>query len=132
MDSENEMLLTFQVSQLVSKYNMSWDDGQFEGVAECFTDDGVFVDASGAAHEGRDAIRAFGEKSRELFGAMRHVTSNHVVAPNGSGWTHRCYMTFVSGIGQGDKSVTTARYDDEFVVTPDGPRFTIRRVFLDA
>ena len=132
LSANEDMLMTFQVSKLVTKYNMSWDEGRFGDVGSCFTDDGVFVDATGTAHEGCAAIETFGEKSRELFGAMRHITANHVVAERPSGWSHRCYITFVSGIGRHDKTVATGYYDDEFVVTSDGPRFTIRRVYLDA
>jgi hypothetical protein len=128
----SEMIVSFQVAQLVTKYNMSWDEGRFADVSSCFTEGGVFVDASGEAHEGRAAIETFGKKSRELFGSMRHVTANHLVCESANGWTHRCYMVFVSGLGQPDSSTVTGRYDDEFILGPDGPLFTLRRVYLDS
>lgn len=128
----NEMYVNFQIAKLVTKYNMSWDESRFTDVGSCFTEDGVFVDGSGARHEGRAAIEAFGEKSRELFGSMRHVTANHVVSEGANGWTHRCYMVFVSGLGQPDKAMVSGYYNDEFILGPNGPLFTIRHVHLDS
>ena len=128
---EYEMLLSFQVARLVTNYNTSWDDGRFSEVGSCFIEDGVFVDPRGRAHEGRAAIEAFGEKSRERFGPTRHITANHDVSESASGWTHRCCVVFISGLGRPDKTMTTGRYDDEFVLGPDGPLFTVRRISLD-
>ena len=82
------------IRQLVARYNGAFDELDVEGWADCFTNDGVFVDDMSTAHE--------------------------------------CYITFVSDIGRHDKAVATGYYDDEFVVTADGPRFTFRRVYLDA
>ena len=129
---QTEMFINFQVARLVTKYNMSWDEGRFSDVASCFTEDGVFVDATGDAHRGRAAIEAFGTRSRELFGGMRHVTANHVVSEGESGWRHQCYIIFVSGLGLASKEIVSGHYDDEFIIGPDGPLFIIRRVFLDS
>ena len=129
---QTEMLINFQVARLVTKYNMSWDNGRFADVASCFTEDGVFVDATGYENRGRAAIEAFGVKSLDLFGRMRHVTSNHVVSEEESGWRHQCYMIFFSGLGLPSREIVSARYDDEFIIGPDGPLFTIRRVLLDS
>lgn len=128
---QNEMFINFQVVQLVTKYNMSWDNGRFADVASCFTEDGVFVDATGYENRGRAAIEAFGVKSLDLFGRMRHVTSNHVVNEGESGWRHQCYMIFFSGLGLPSREIVSAHYDDEFIIGRDGPLFTIRRVILD-
>jgi 3-phenylpropionate/cinnamic acid dioxygenase small subunit len=134
MTRESELMnLHFQVTQLVNKYNMSWDDGKFEKVSECFTKDGVFVAANGTRCEGREAIVAFGKKSLELFGSMRHLTSNHVIEKmSNDSWRHQCYMLFTMGVGTPEMSSVTAHYDDEFIVTSSGPLFTKRVVVLDA
>lgn len=131
MDLSREMTMTFAAAQLVTKYNRDWDEGRAEGVSACFTPEGVFVDALGNAHEGHAGIGAFVRQSRELFGSMRHLTANHVVEEVSDGWTHHCYVTFVSGIGRPDKALATGYYNDEFVLTDAGPRFRIRRVYLD-
>jgi hypothetical protein len=134
MTTESELInLHFHVTQLVSKYNMSWDNGKFSEVADCFTEDGVFVAANGTRCEGRDAIVAFGKQSLELFGSMRHLTSNHVIENiSNNSWRHRCYMLFAMGVGTPEMSSVTAHYDDEFIVTSSGPLFTKRVVVLDA
>ena len=130
MTDHDIITIQFHVAQLVTKYNVAWDEGRFVDVAACFTEDGTFLDGMGNLHAGREAITEFGEQSKSIFGSMRHLTTNHFVSPNGSGWIHRCYLYFVSGIGA-EKSFTTGRYDDEFVVTDGGPLFTARRVYLD-
>lgn len=124
------MTIHFQVAELVTKYNVAWDEGRFEDVSSCFTENGSFLDGMGNLHEGRTAIAEFGARSTSIFGAMRHLTTNHSVTPNGFSWIHRCCLYFVSGI-DGDKSSTTGRYDDEFILTDGGPLFTARRVYLD-
>lgn len=123
--------LTFAVEQLVAQYNFAWDQGRFADVAACFTSDGVFVDATGTAHEGREAIEAFGRKSVDIFGPMRHLTTNHVIYEGTPHWQHRCYILFVWGIGRDDKTSATGHYEDEFVLSDDGPLFTRRHVMLD-
>jgi hypothetical protein len=132
VSDDTGMAINFQVGQLVTTYNNSWDEGRAADVSACFTPDGIFVDATGTAHQGRVAIEAFVEKSRTLFGSMRHLTTNHVVFEGPAGWVHRCYILFVWGIGLPEKTSATGHYDDEFVLEPDGPLFTIRRVYLDS
>lgn len=122
--------LHFQIEQLVTTYNVAWDEGRFDDVVSCFTEDGTFLDGMGNAHTGRSAIKEFAERSASIFGNMRHLTTNHYIESNGEHWIHRCYLHFVSGIGE-NKSSTTGRYDDEFVVNENGPLFTWRRVYLD-
>lgn len=132
MTSENEQNLTQEVTQLVTKYNFSWDSERFDEVASCFTPDGVFVDATGTPHEGRLAIEEFGRQSTAIFGSMRHITTNHAISQEEIGWVHRCYILFAWGIGRPDKTSATGRYRDTFVLTDEGPLFTRRHVILDA
>lgn len=124
--------LELQLTRLVTKYNFAWDDGRFDEVAMCFTPDGVFIDATGVAHEGRAAIEDFGRQSTSIFGSMRHLTMNHAIYPDGATWIHRCYILFAWGLGTADKTSTTGRYEDSFIVTDDGPLFTRRQAILDA
>lgn len=130
MTNHDIMTVQFNVAHLVTTYNVAWDEGRFDDVAACFTEEGTFLDGMGDLHRGRAAIAEFGERSMSIFGAMRHLTTNHVVAPNGPTWIHRCYLYFVSGIGN-EKAAATGHYDDEFVLTDSGPLFTARRVYLD-
>jgi hypothetical protein len=131
MSDFNSSDLEVQMSQLVTKYNFAWDEGRFDDVASCFTPEGVFVDATGSSHEGREAIVDFGRLSTSIFGSMRHLTMNHAISSDGSKWIHRCYILFVWGLDTPEKTSTTGRYEDEFVVTDEGPLFTKRHVILD-
>lgn len=124
--------LHWQVSSLVTKYNFAWDEGRFDEVASCFTPDGVFVDATGVAHTGRAAIAEFGRHSTSIFGAMRHLTMNHFILRDGATWTHRCYILFAWGLDSAEKTSTTGRYEDTFVVRDGSPLFTKRQAILDA
>jgi uncharacterized protein (TIGR02246 family) len=119
------------VQELVATYNLAWDGEDVDGVVACFVPDGVFVDAAGGEHAGRDAIREFVVGSYRQFGRMRHITSSHLVDRIGTGGArHRCYVVFVSH-PEGERVLDTGEYEDTVVRTESGWRFARRVVRFD-
>jgi uncharacterized protein (TIGR02246 family) len=130
-DTMDETTARLAIHELVATYDMAWDGESAEGVIGTFVPSGVFVDAAGTPHEGHEAIRAFVEASPGQFGAMRHITSTHLVEFTGAAAArHRCYVVFVSHPG-GERILDTGGYDDEVVLTEDGWRFARRVVAFD-
>ncbi|WP_028651291.1 nuclear transport factor 2 family protein [Nocardioides halotolerans] len=119
------------IHELVATYDMAWDTGDADGVVATFVADGVFVDAAGGAHVGRGALHDFVAASPGQFGAMRHITSTHLVEFTGeTAARHRCYVVFVSH-PHGERTLDTGGYDDEVVLTDRGWRFARRTVSFD-
>ena len=127
----DETAARLAIHELVATYGMAWDSEDADGVVRTFLPDGVFVDAAGTAHEGQAAIREFAVGSREQFGAMRHITSTHLVEFRGDRTArHGCYVVFVSH-PEGDRVLDTGGYEDEVVLTDEGWRFARRHVSFD-
>lgn len=129
----DEVKDTLAIQKLVALYNVAWDTNQAADVAECFTEAGIFQDVTGTEHEGRSAIMAFVRQSQQTFGAMRHLTSSHLVgftSPDEA--RHTCYMLFVSHPSQGERRLDVGSYADAVARTPDGWRFTRREIRFDA
>ena len=119
------------IQELVAEYDWAWDHGDWDGVVACFTDDGVFVDATGSEHRGLEAIRAFAAASPGSFGVMRHITSAHRVHELGADTArHRCYMVFLSH-PDGTRTLDTGEYEDELVRVDGRWRFARREVRFD-
>jgi uncharacterized protein (TIGR02246 family) len=127
----NEVEAKIAIQELVARYGMAWDSMDVDGVLDCFTEDGVFVDAAGGEHRGRDAIAAFVRGSEEQFGAMRHIASTHLVGFGAGGVAeHRCYVVFVSHPG-GERVLDTGEYEDSVVLEGNTWRFARRVVRFD-
>jgi uncharacterized protein (TIGR02246 family) len=123
----NDLAHKLAIQELVARYNMAWDAEDPGGVSACFTPTGVFVDAAGGEHAGREAIEAFARASTEQFGRMRHITSTHLVDFRGdSAALHRCYVVFVSH-PHGERVLDTGAYEDQ-VEFSDGNWLFARRV----
>jgi uncharacterized protein (TIGR02246 family) len=119
------------IHELVATYDMAWDTGDADGVVATFLADGVFVDAAGGAHEGREALHDFVTASPGQFGAMRHITSTHLVDfTSQTEARHRCYVVFVSH-PNGERRLDTGGYEDHVVLTDEGWRFARRTVSFD-
>lgn len=128
VDEKNARLA---IHELVARYNMAWDSDDADGVVECFTSDGVFVDATGLEHRGPEAIRAFAAGTRADFGRMRHITSTHLVtALSATEATHRCYVVLASHLGE-DRQLDTGEYEDTLRRVGDEWRFVRRVVRFD-
>jgi ketosteroid isomerase-like protein len=86
----------FEVHNLFVKYTTSLDRCDPEGVVTCFASDGVVDSPLMGIFKGREAIRAFAERtvkaSRGRDGQFRHVVSNLVVEAEGDHANATCYL----------------------------------------
>jgi SnoaL-like domain len=67
----------------------------------------------------------------QRFDATHHLTGNHVAAVHDDHAEHTCYYQAQHvrlGLPDGEKFLGAGRYDDRLRRTPDGWRFTHRRI----
>jgi ketosteroid isomerase-like protein len=109
-----------EICQVIALIGHLVDHQQWDRLDEVFTEDGTFVLASGAVHEGLDAVRAM---MLEFTHPLAHYTTNIVVdvAPDGASAMaiSKCINPHRAG------HLVIADYADELVRTDAGWR--IRR-----
>lgn len=91
-----------EIIELVARYNWALDITRDpEAVADCFTDDGVFVSGNGTGGRARAGlVEYFGGGGERLRpgGApiLRHWTTNHLVEGDGDEATHSAYILLIA------------------------------------
>jgi len=119
------------VRRLLADYCLRLDDGDHEGVAELFADDGEF-EVMGATHTGRRAIADMYKQFDEM-GAPRgkHVTLNSSIEVRGDEATVLSDFVFLAFDPDGStwRVFAAGRYED-LMVRQDRWRFRRRRDML--
>jgi 3-phenylpropionate/cinnamic acid dioxygenase small subunit len=113
-------------------YATTLDARDWEALGALFTDDACWeYSGSGERIRGPVAIVARISASLERLDATHHLNGNHVAAVQGDQAEHTCYYQaqhIRHGLPEGEKFVGGGRYDDRLIRTPDGWRFTYRRI----
>ncbi len=124
-----------QIRELTARYNRCFDDGDAEGFAATFTEDGVMEVAGGFAVEGRAALAGM---CRSVPYGIVHVTVDATVEVDGDRATQDVTVMILNrpkpDAGPGERTTKldrSGRYHDELARTPDGWRFTRRTATLD-
>lgn len=116
----------------VVAYATALDTKYWEMLRALFTADACWeYSGSGERLLGSDAIVARISTSLGRFDATHHLNGNHVAAVHGDEAEHTCYYQAQHvrlGLPDGEKFLAGGRYDDRLRRTPDGWRFTHRRV----
>jgi ketosteroid isomerase-like protein len=116
----------------VIAYATALDTRDWQTLGGLFAEDACWeYSGSGDQLFGRDAIVARISTSLERFDATHHLNGNHVVAVHGDEAEHTCYYQAQHvrlGLPDGEKFLGGGRYDDRLRRTPDGWRFTHRRI----
>lgn len=136
MDPELRWLVDrAQIRELTARYNRCFDDGDAEGFAGCFTDDGAMEVSGGFVVEGRQGLEKMCQ--RVPYGIV-HVTVDAVVAVDGDRATQDVTVMVLNRPkpdAAPDERTTrldrSGRYHDELVRTPEGWRFARRTATLD-
>ena len=72
--------MSSDIKALVERHFKVWSTGDLEGALGCFTDDGIFEDLGvQESHQGKDAIRAFGEAVLNAFPDFQWLPKNMIV-----------------------------------------------------
>ena len=115
------------IEQLVARYNMAIDDGDGDGYAATFDDDGELV-LPDSTIAGRDALVAFGGGAKDRAVRIRHWVNSQIVTVDGDRATARSNLMVLRVGGEGPAVLLTGRYADELRRTGSTWRFS-RRVY---
>ncbi len=137
MDADVQWLLDrAQIRELTARYNRCFDDGDPDGFAATFTEDGVMAVENTFSTTGRAALA---EMVRHTPYGVKHVTVDATVEVDGDRAVQDVTLLVLSRPGpdtapdaRRSKLTNTGRYHDELVRTADGWRFARRTAVLDA
>lgn len=136
MDPELRWLMDrTEIRELTARYNRCFDDGNAEGFADCFTEDGAMEVAGGFVVEGRQGLE---KMCRSVPFGIVHVTVDAIVEIDGDRASQDVTVMVLNRPkpDAGPEERTTrldrsGRYRDELVRTPQGWRFARRTATLD-
>ncbi len=124
-----------RIRELTARYNRSFDDGDAEGFAATFTEDGVMEVGGRVMAQGRDGLVAL---CRSVPYGIVHVTVDATVEVDGDRAVQDVTIVTLKRPGPDagpDERRThldrSGRYHDELVRTDGGWRFARRCVTLD-
>jgi uncharacterized protein (TIGR02246 family) len=120
-----------RIRELTARYNRCFDGGDPEEYAATFTEDGVMEVAGGPSTRGRHDLA---EMCRRVPRGIMHVTVDATVEVDGdSAKQHVALVVIARAARREDKPtlMSTGRYEDDLVRTPDGWRFARRFCTLD-
>jgi uncharacterized protein (TIGR02246 family) len=95
-----------EILELFSRYAFAMDEVDPEGVANCFTQDGLWVSHFHGTYRGRDIIKQLNERRKEKVAAnpdahKRHYILNPIIIFEGDRARFRAYM--LGTLMQGNK-----------------------------
>jgi uncharacterized protein (TIGR02246 family) len=135
MDGDMGWLLDqARIRELTARYNRCFDDGDPDGFAATFTEDGVMEVTGTFSVSGRAGLA---DMVRHTPYGVVHVTVDATVEVDGDRAVQDVTLLVLSRPGpdaaQGSKSTltNTGRYRDDLVRTPAGWRFSRRTATLD-
>jgi len=124
-----------RIRELTARYNRCFDDGDPEGFAATFTEDGEMAVTGGPTTSGRAALA---EMVRRTPYGIVHVTVDATVEVDGDRAVQDVTLLVISRPGpdaapdrRTSRLRNTGRYHDELVRTPEGWRFARRTATLD-
>jgi uncharacterized protein (TIGR02246 family) len=124
-----------RIRELTARYNRCFDDGDPEGFAATFTEDGVMEVVGGPTTTGRAQLA---EMVRGTPYGIVHVTVDAIVEVDGDRAVQDVTLLVVARPPEGlprperrSRLQRTGRYRDELVRTAEGWRFVRRTATLD-
>lgn len=120
-----------EIRQLVARYAYAVDTGADNGdvYASLFAPDGAFLDRTGRATTGREALAALARRNTRGRQSAFHFIMNHVIEPTAEGARGKEYLVQLR-MGEGERPNDIfggGHYEDLYVRTPDGWRFKQRQ-----
>lgn len=124
MDAVARLVAVQEISDLIGRYCMLFDDEDWEGLADLWTADAAFV-VEDQAFEGRDVLMAFLSTCLPRGYRTKHMIARPLVELAADGVTARA-RTDVVWIAANFENTILGRYEDEVVRADDGWRFRRR------
>jgi 3-phenylpropionate/cinnamic acid dioxygenase small subunit len=124
-DAIAKLLIEAGIARTLARYCHTIDDGEFEALGECFTDDAE-LEAFGRTRNGRQAAVGLLAKAMPPESRGKHLITNTLVSETAEG--KASVVSDFAFVGK-DSSIMTGRYVDEFVATDGAWRIAKRTIF---
>ena len=122
----------FELLDTYARYGHSYDDGDFEQWAACFTVDGVLWTSRGLEVRGRQGLQEFARsRTAGIRTPERHLSWHHLFTPTDGGVQGRCSAGIVRTTTEGVGFVFVATYRDRLVFDDGLWRLALREVHFD-
>jgi ketosteroid isomerase-like protein len=120
------------IRELMARYCFHFDNGEFDAWLDLFTPDGAFDLGTMGRFGGRESLQKFLKTLPLINGVpmMKHCLMNSIVSVSGDRATAQSYVVVVRG-GEHLAVSVAGRYNDQLAKTPNGWRFTERKVYFD-
>jgi hypothetical protein len=120
-----------EIRQLVARYGYAVDTGADNGnmYADLFAPDGAFLDRTGKATTGRDALAAVARRFQRGPQSQFHFLMNHVIEATADGARGKEYLLQLrmGEPGHENEIFGGGHYEDTYQRTPAGWRFKTRQ-----
>jgi SnoaL-like domain len=120
-----------EIRQLVARYGYAVDTGADNGnmYADLFAAGGAFLDRTGKATTGRDALAALARRFQRGPQSPFHFLMNHVIEPTADGARGKEYLLQLQmgEPGRENEIFGGGHYEDTYQRTPNGWRFKTRQ-----
>ena len=116
------------ILDLASRYCHTFDLGDPEGWADCFTEDGTF-EAPGRTLKGREELRKMAAEA-QFPAPIRHIPSAFLIDGEGDSATMCCYFT-VLRLDSPPSTIAVGRYEDQIVKRDGSWKLAARRAIMD-
>jgi hypothetical protein len=120
-----------EIRQLVARYGYAVDTGADNGnmYADLFAPGGAFLDRTGKATTGRDALAAVARRFQRGPQSQFHFLMNHVIEPTADGARGKEYLLQLrmGEPGRENDIFGGGHYEDTYQRTPNGWRFKTRQ-----
>src|SRR5579872_2354078 len=122
------------VEDLFVRYAAALDEGDVEGVVDCFTKDGWLDSPIVGRHQGEASLRAFAERiaeSKRRGAQFRHAVSNFRIDISGDRGRGRCYLLDFATVAGKCELLSSGEYDCELEKVDGEWLFASRIVRMD-
>ncbi|MYA52476.1 MAG: nuclear transport factor 2 family protein [Dehalococcoidia bacterium] len=130
-DTVQEQNDRIAITDVINRYGTTIDEGDYEGLANCFTPDSITRYGGGREFRGGEAVAEFVKSMTPDFVAQQHLLGNHEIVLDGDRATATTYLhaTQIEREEAGGGVVVTGGiYRDVLVRTAGGWRIAEREL----
>ncbi|MYI86659.1 MAG: nuclear transport factor 2 family protein, partial [Dehalococcoidia bacterium] len=90
-DTVQEQNDRIAITDVINRYGTTIDEGDYEGLANCFTPDSITRSGGGREFRGGEAVAEFVKSMTPDFVAQQHLLGNHEIVLDGDRATATTY-----------------------------------------